>query len=47
MIDVTEFNHVSNTLSSDQIDELKSYYKHITKKCGFTKKLINPIENGN
>ena len=38
MIDVTDFNHVSNTLSSDQIDELKSYYKTYHKKMWIYKK---------
>ena len=38
MIDVTEFNHVSNTLTSDQIDELKSYYRTYHRKMWIFKK---------
>ena len=38
MIDVIEFNHVSNTLTSDQIDELKSYYRTYHKKMWTFKK---------
>ena len=38
MIDVTEFNHVSNTLTSDQIDELKSYCRTYHRKMWIFKK---------
>ena len=38
MIAVTEFNHVSNTLTSDQIDEFKSYYRTYHKKMWTFKK---------
>ena len=47
MIDVTEFNHIRNTLTSNQIDELKSYYRTYHKKCGLLKKLIKSLKKEN
>ena len=38
MIDVTDFNHFSNTLTDDQIDELKSYYRTYHRKMWIFKK---------
>ena len=34
---IIDFNHISNRLSNEEIDELKLITCHITKRCGCTK----------
>ena len=44
---IFNFNHVSEKLTIEEINELKAYYKTYHKNVGFIKKLIKNTENGN
>ena len=44
---IINFNHIDESLTESQIDELKSCYRTYHKKCGLLKKLIKSLKKEN
>ena len=44
MEQIFNFNHVSEKLTDEEINELKSYYKTYHKKCWIYKKSLQKIQ---
>ena len=44
---IFNWNHISNKLTEEQIEQLKSYYHSYHKKCWAYKQAVKRLKNGN